>query len=117
MNKTIPPLPQFNSTKRNETLAIIHGVYAGILSFSTVVFIYLEYQHQSADITILSIALIVILALIYFNIKACLKVKLGHGAGRNLSRVMAVFMLLSFPIGTVLGVIALWKTTNKQWEN
>ena len=117
MNKTIPPLPQFNSTKRNETLALIHGIYAGILSFSTVVFIYLEYQHQSADITVLSIALIVILVLIYFNIKACLKVKLGDGAGRNLSRVMAVFMLLSFPIGTVLGVIALWKTTNKQWEN
>jgi hypothetical protein len=27
-----------------------------------------------------------------------------------------VLMLLSFPVGTVLGAIALWKSSAKQWE-
>lgn len=117
MNKTIVSQAHLNSIKRNETLALIHGIYAGILSFSALIFIYLEYQSTAADLVVLGGVLIVVLGLIYFNIQACLKVKVGHGAGRTLSRVMAVLMLLNFPIGIVLGAIALWKSSHKQWEN
>ncbi len=48
--------------------------------------------------------------------QACIKVKQGNGSGRTLSRIMAILMLLSFPIGTVLGVIALWKSSKNQWQ-
>jgi uncharacterized membrane protein len=112
---TLPPrLPPHH--ERNQTLSVLHGIYAGLLVFSLLVFLYLEYQQSTASATSLGLIMVLLGALIYFNIQACLKVKKGQGEGRTLSRVMAVLMLPSFPVGTVLGVIALWKSSSRQWQ-
>ncbi len=34
----IPPLPNLNPKAKNETLALLHGIYAGLIGFSTVLF-------------------------------------------------------------------------------
>ena len=65
----------------------------------------------------LGIVLLLLAVLIVLNIQTCLKVKQGNGSGRTLSRIMAILMLLSFPIGTVLGVIALWKSSKINGSN
>ena len=112
----IPPLPNLNPKTKNETLALLHGIYAGLIGFSTVLFLYLEYQQSS--ISMLSLGVLLLLGLLmFFNIQASIKVKQGNGSGRTLSRIMAILMLLSFPIGTVLGAIALWKSTARQWQS
>lgn len=117
MQPNVTPPPFISNNNRNETLALVHGIYAGLLSFSAVVFLYLEYQQRSIATVNLLIVMALMLVLIYLNISACLKVKRGNGEGRTLSRILALLMLLSFPIGTVLGVIALWKSSAKQWQN
>ena len=117
MQPNVTPPPLISNNNRNETLARAHGIYAGLLSFSAVVFLYLEYQQRSIATVNLVIVMALMLLLIYLNISACLKVKRGDGEGRTLSRILAVLMLLSFPIGTVLGAIALWKSSSKQWQN
>ncbi|WP_180001179.1 hypothetical protein [Acinetobacter sp. YH12255] len=113
----IPPLPNLNPKTKNETLALLHGIYAGLLVFSTIAFLYLEYQQSAISMLSLGMILLILLILIVLNIQACLKVKQGNGSGRTLSRIMAILMLLSFPIGTVLGVIALWKSSARQWQD
>lgn len=111
-----PPLPNLNPKAKNETLALLHGIYAGLIGFTTVLFLYLEYQQSS--ISMLSLGVLLLLGLLmFFNIQASIKVKQGNGSGRTLSRVMAILMLFSFPIGTVLGAIALWKSSARQWQN
>lgn len=115
MATRIPPLPNLNPKAKNETLALLHGIYAGLIGFSTVLFLYLEYQQSS--ISMLSLGVLLLLGLLmFFNIQASIKVKQGNGSGRTLSRVMAILMLFSFPIGTVLGAIALWKSSARQWQ-
>ncbi len=116
MNSSITPpqLPRLH--ERNQTLSVLHGIYAGLLIFSGAVFLYLESQQRTASTISLGLVILLMLVLIYFNIQAALKVKKGQGEGRTLSRIMAVLMLLSFPVGTVLGAIALWKSSAKQWE-
>ena len=116
MSPNIPPLPNLQRAAKNETLSIVHGIYAGLLVFSTVAFLYLEYQQSTISMLSLVIVLLLLAVLIVLNIQACLKVKQGNGSGRTLSRIMAILMLLSFPIGTVLGVIALWKSSKDQWQ-
>ncbi|ATO18221.1 hypothetical protein BS636_00265 [Acinetobacter sp. LoGeW2-3] len=114
-SKVIPPqLPQLREP--NQTLSVLHGIYAGLLVFSGIAFLYLEYQQRTASTLSLGLVILLLLVLIYFNIQAALKVKKGQGEGRTLSRIMAVLMLFSFPVGTVLGAIALWKSSEKQWE-
>lgn len=116
MSPNIPPLPNLQPAAKNETLSIVHGIYAGLLVFSTVAFLYLEYQQSTISMLSLGIVLLLLAVLIVLNIQACFKVKQGNGSGRTLSRIMAILMLLSFPIGTVLGVIALWKSSKNQWQ-
>ncbi|ENW86698.1 hypothetical protein F906_01762 [Acinetobacter pseudolwoffii] len=113
----IPPLPNLNSKTKNETLALLHGIYAGLIGFSILVFLYLEYQQASISTLSLGMVLLLLGGLVFFNIQASIKVKQGNGSGRTLSRIMAILMLLSFPIGTVLGVIALWKSSARQWQD
>lgn len=113
----IPPLPNLNPKTKNETLALLHGIYAGLIGFSTLVFLYLEYQQASISTLSLGMVLLLLGGLVFFNIQASIKVKQGNGSGRTLSRIMAILMLLSFPIGTVLGVIALWKSSARQWRD
>lgn len=116
MSPNNPPLPNLQPAAKNETLSIVHGIYAGLLVFSTVAFLYLEYQQSTISMLSLVIVLLLLAMLIVLNIQAFLKVKQGNGSGRTLSRIMAILMLLSFPIGTVLGVIALWKSSKNQWQ-
>ena len=47
MQPNVTPPPLISNNNRNETLALVHGIYAGLLSFSAVVFLYLEYQQRS----------------------------------------------------------------------
>jgi|SRR5690606_6957762 len=110
---TPPQLPKFREP--NQTLAVLHGIYAGLVIFSSVIFVYLELQQQTLSTVSLGLVGLLLLFLIYFNIQAALKVKKSQG--RTLSRVMAVLMLLNFPVGTVLGLMALWKGSAKQWES
>jgi uncharacterized membrane protein len=110
------PPPLLHQQVKNETLSLLHGVYAGLLLLSSSVFVYLEYQQRSETAMInIIIVMGMVWVLIGLNIVACLKVK--RAEGRTLSRMMSVLMLLSFPIGTVLGAIALWKSSNKQWNS
>ena len=104
----------FNHKSQNETLALMHGIFAGLMVFSGIIVAYLEMQQPSMPQQNLILVYVLLCSLIILNIVAHFKVK--QGQGRGLSRVMAVLMLLSFPIGTVLGSIALWKTTHKQWN-
>lgn len=117
MQPNVTPPPLISNNNRNETLALVYGIYAGLLSFSAVVFLYLEYQQHSIATVNLVIVMAMMLLLIYLNISACLKVKRGNGEGRTLSRILVVLMLLSISIRTVLGAIALWKSSSKQWQN
>ncbi|MEQ1175333.1 hypothetical protein ABLU22_10060 [Acinetobacter lwoffii] len=116
MATRIPPLPNLNPKAKNETLALLYGIYAGLIGFSTVLFLYLEYQQSSISMLSLGVVLLLLGLLMFFNIQASIKVKQGNGSGRTLSRVMAILMLFSFPIGTVLGAIALWKSSARQWQ-
>lgn len=109
------PPPLLHQQVKNETLSLLHGVYAGLLLLSSRVSLYLEYQQRSAAMINIIIVMGMVWVLIGLNIVACLKVK--RAEGRTLSRMMSVLMLLSFPIGTVLGAIALWKSSNKQWNS
>ena len=113
----IPPLPNLNPKTKNETLALLHGIYVGLIGFSTVLFLYLEYQQSSISMLSLGVVLLLLGLLMFFNIQASIKVKQGNGSGRTLSKIMAILMLLSFPIGIVLGAIALWKSSARQWQN
>lgn len=115
LNNKLPPLyPHLKS--KNETLSLIHGIYAGILSCALAVVLYLEYQQHTMNVVELSVLCAGIGLLIALNIVACLKVKKGANKGLILSRILAVLMLLSFPIGTLLGAFALWKSLKSQWE-
>lgn len=116
MTTRIPPLPNLSPKPKNETLALIHGIYAGLLVFTTIVFGYLEYQQSTISVMSLGFILLLLALMIYLNIQASLKVKQGNRGGRTLSRIMATLMLFSFPVGTVLGVIALWKASARQWQ-
>ncbi|OTG78446.1 hypothetical protein B9T33_14070 [Acinetobacter sp. ANC 5054] len=111
----LPPLYSVQKTK-NETLSLVHGIYAGLLLCALVIVWYLEYQQSSMPMLELGVLSLLMLLMFGFNVLACLKVKKGNNEGLILSRVMAVLMLLSFPIGTLLGIFSLWKTTAKQWE-
>ena len=104
----------FNHKMKNETLALMHGIYAGLMVVSGVIVAYLEMLQPTIAQANLILVYFFLLVLIALNILAHFKVK--QGQGRTLSRIMALLMLLSFPIGTVLGIIALWKSTNKQWN-
>lgn len=115
MNTNLPPLYPHQKSK-NETLGLIHGIYAGILSFALAVVLYLEFQQSTMAILELGLLAVVVGVLIGLNILACIKVKQGANAGLMLSRIMAFLMLLSFPIGTILGALALWKSLKSQWE-
>ncbi|NWK74819.1 hypothetical protein D9K79_17015 [Acinetobacter cumulans] len=115
LNNKLPPLyPHLKS--KNETLSLIHGIYAGILSCALAVVFYLEYQQQTMSMVEISVLCAGIGLFIALNIVACLKVKKGANQGLILSRILAVLMLLSFPIGTLLGAFALWKSLKSQWE-
>ncbi|WP_374662985.1 hypothetical protein [Acinetobacter sp.] len=111
----LPPLYPYQKSK-NETLSLVHGIYAGLLLCALVIVWYLEYQQSSMPMLELGALSALMLLMFGFNVLACLKVKKGNNAGLILSRIMAVLMLLSFPIGTLLGLFCLWKTTAKQWE-
>lgn len=115
INRNLAPLyPHLKS--KNETLSLIHGIYAGLLSCALAVVLYLEYQQTSMQMLELAFLCAGIGVLIGLNIVACLKVKKGANQGLVLSRVLSLIMLLSFPIGTVLGALALWKSLKSQWE-
>lgn len=49
MNSSITPpqLPRLH--ERNQTLSVLHGIYAGLLIFSGAVFLYLESQQRTAS--------------------------------------------------------------------
>ena len=113
MNNTTPP-PLNQNRKINETLALIHAIYAGLLVVSILFLVFSELNQQTIPVLSLVIGLGLVGVLIYLNIQAFFKVK--RGESRTLSRVMAVLMLFSFPIGTILGVIGLWKSSNSQWN-
>nr|WP_171265244.1 hypothetical protein [Acinetobacter sp. ANC 3813] len=115
MKHNLPPLYP-HQKGRNETLSLIHGIYAGLLSCALAVVLYLEFQQSTMEILALSIPCLGVGTLILLNIVACLKVKKGANEGLIMSRVLALFMLLSFPIGTVLGALALWKSLKSQWQ-
>ena len=100
----------------NQTLAMVHAIYAGLMAFGLVVFVYLEYQQSMTDLPTLLGWIAVLLIILMLNIKAYHDVKQGEDKGLWLSRVLAVLMLPGFPIGTVLGLIALWKTLPKEWQ-
>ena len=51
MQPNVTPPPLISNNNRNETLALVHGIYAGLLSFSAVVFLYLEYQQRSIAVS------------------------------------------------------------------
>lgn len=108
--------PPFKNVPLNQTLAMLHAIYAGIMGLSGVLFVYLEYQNTTTPREILWGVLLMLGVLIFLNLWASIQVKRGQDRGRTLSRVMSVLMLLSFPLGTVLGLIALWKSTEKQWQ-
>lgn len=115
LNNKLPPLYPHLKTK-NETLSLIHGIYAGLLSCALAVVLYLEYQQNTMTVVELSVLCGGIGLLIALNIVACIQVKKGENHGLILSRILAVLMLLSFPIGTVLGAFALWKSLKSQWD-
>ncbi len=114
MNHVPPLYPQQKS--KNETLSLVHGIYAGLLLCALVIVLYLEYQQSSMPVLELAVLSGFMLLMFGLNVLACLKVKKGQNEGLILSRIMAALMLLSFPIGTLLGLFSLWKTTAKQWE-
>lgn len=100
----------------NHTLSMLHAIYAGLLAFTLVIFVYLEYQQSMSTAFELAGLVLLLLLLLVLNLKASRDVKRGQNQGLWLSRILAVLMLPGFPIGTVLGLIALWKTTAKQWQ-
>lgn len=114
MNHLPPLYPQQKTT--NETLSLVHGIYAGLLLCALVIVWYLEYQQSSMPVLELAVLSIFMLLMFGLNVLASSKVKKGNHEGLILSRIMAVLMLLSFPIGTLLGLFSLWKTTAKQWD-
>src|SRR5690606_18375919 len=114
MATRIPPLPNLNPKTKNETLVLLHGIYAGLIGFSTVLFLYLEYQQSSISMLSLGVVLLRLGALMFFNIQARLKGRQGNGSGRTLFRVMAFLMLSSFPIGRGSGASAVWKSSARQ---
>ncbi|MGA8883875.1 MAG: hypothetical protein WB445_09750 [Acinetobacter sp.] len=115
MAYSVPPLyPQ--QKNKNETASLVHGIYAGLLSCALAIVWYLEYQQSAIPALELALLSIAALAMIGLNALACMKVKKGANQGLILSRIMALLMLFSFPVGTVLGAIVLWKSTAKQWE-
>ncbi|AXQ21685.1 hypothetical protein BEN71_06235 [Acinetobacter wuhouensis] len=115
MNYSPPPLYTLPKSK-NETLSLIHGIYAGLLFCALAIVWYLEYQQKTmAEMQLWGLSAIMLL-MFGLNILACIRVKKGNNQGKILSRVMAVLMLPSFPIGTLLGLFSLWKTTKTQWE-
>lgn len=115
MKNNLPPLyPHLKS--KNETLSLVHGIYAGLLFCALAIVWYLEYQQSTIPMFELIVLSVFMLLMFGFNVLACIKVKGGNNEGLILSRVMAILMLFSFPIGTLLGVFSLWKTFAKQWE-
>ncbi len=100
----------------NQTLSLVHAIYAGLMGFALVIFVYLEYQQSMTDLPTLLGWVLVLFVIMMLNIKASHAVKQGQNQGLWLSRILAVLMLPGFPIGTVLGFIALWKTLPKQWQ-
>jgi len=80
MATRIPPLPNLNPKAKNETLALLHGIYAGLIGFSTVLFLYLEYQQSSISMLSLGVVLLLLGLLMFFNIQASIKVKQGNGS-------------------------------------
>lgn len=115
MKHSLPPLYPHQRSK-NETVSLIHGIYAGLLSCALAIVWYLEYQQSSTSMLELALLSLVVVLMIGFNVLACVRVKKGSNQGLFLSRIMAVLMLFSFPIGTILGIFVLWKSTIKQWE-
>lgn len=115
MAYSVPPLYQQQKNK-NETASLVHGIYAGLLSCALAIVWYLEYQQSAIPALELALLSIAALVMIGLNALACIKVKKGANQGLILSRIMALLMLFSFPVGTVLGAIVLWKSTAKQWE-
>lgn len=111
----LPPLYPHPKSK-NETLSLVHGIYAGLLFCALAIVWYLEYQQNTMPMIELAVLTVLMLLMFGFNVLACIQVKKGNNEGLILSRVMAVLMLLSFPVGTVLGLFSLWKATAKQWE-
>lgn len=111
----LPPLYPHQKSK-NETLSLVHGIYAGLLFCALAIVWYVEYQQSTIPMIELAVLSVLMLLMFGFNVLACIQVKKGNNAGLILSRAMAVLMLLSFPIGTVLGLFSLWKTSKKQWE-
>ena len=115
MNYSPPPLYTLPKSK-NETLSLIHGIYAGLLFCALAIVWYLEYQQKTmAEMQLWGLSAIMLL-MFGLNVLACIRVKKGNNRVKILSRVMAVLMLPSFPIGTLLGLFSLWKTTKTQWE-
>ena len=116
MSPNIPPLPNLQPAAKNETLSIVHGIYAGLLVLVRLHFISgisaVDDFHAESGYCVATFS-----CADCFEYSACLKVKQGNGSGRTLSRIMAILMLLSFPIGTVLGVIALWKSVKINGSN
>ncbi len=111
------PFSGFPVASLNQTVAMVHALYAGLMAFALVLFVYLEYQKSMTDLpTLLSLVLVLLLILI-LNLKAYRDVKQGKNKGLWLSRILAVLMLPGFPIGTVLGLIVLWKTLPNQWQS
>ena len=73
----IPPLPNLNPKTKNETLALLHGIYAGLIGFSTLVFLYLEYQQASISTLSLGMVLLLLGGLVFFNIRGFLNLPQG----------------------------------------
>lgn len=105
------------TTAKNNTIAICHAVYAFLLIAALFIVIYLEFQDPSMSTSHFMLVCLICLLLLLCNVLAMQAVKTGTAKGRLLSRIMAILMLPNLPIGLVLGLIILFKTTDKHWES
>lgn len=87
----LPPLYPHPKSK-NETLSLVHGIYAGSLFCALAIVWYLEYQQSTMPMIELAVLTVLMSLMFGFNVLACIQVKKGNNEGLILSRVMAVLI-------------------------
>ena len=108
-----------DSTSMNPGLSSVHGIFCALngLGF-LIVFIMGVSSAPAYDVVAGLVALSLVPAAVgVAHFYAMNGAESGKSYGRTISRIIGVFWLIGFPIGTILGIYVLIKTGDKHWRS